>query len=487
VIRVLQAGPTLAALLVGVFLTGRLVIQLWSGQALNHVSGVWLALAQDTGDGIFYRALSESGEYGGTRYFPLLFLVIAAFMRAGFEPVTAGHSAVIISTAVLVSGIFAALLSLGVRRVHAAVGVALAMAPYFVQQSIESIRAEPLAAGLVMWGAAGVGRRIRGIDDRPWAATAAGCFALAFAAKPTAVYGGLAAVLALAGAGRRSDARRIAVLCVALWCSVLLVIHVLSDGRATESFRACALAGGSVAQVLTPHNLLASLSRLLASRLITAMLTVSMATSFIARGWPELPTWLLAGATGASVITLGTEGTILANQIVEPHIAAAVFLTWGLSRAFKGASPLVLSGFLAWAAAQNARDLQGQWKTAAPQDVRIRRSAAIAAASRCPVPWLSESPLLPVLGGRRPLLLDPFALRVASLRHPELTLDLVQRIQRREFGCVVLEYDPATEGGRGWYRNVHFGLPVIDAVTTHYRFNESVGGYRFYVRPEDGD
>ena len=67
-------------------------LALTSGDGLNSVSGVWLTLARDAREGVFYRALEASGQYGGTRYFPLLFLLIAALMRAGVPPVAAGHA-----------------------------------------------------------------------------------------------------------------------------------------------------------------------------------------------------------------------------------------------------------------------------------------------------------------------------------------------------------------------------------------------------------
>jgi hypothetical protein len=66
------------------------IVSLKSGTYLNLGSGVWLALARDTHDGVFYRPLWSGAEYGGTRYFPILFVATAALMRAGIAAVPAG-------------------------------------------------------------------------------------------------------------------------------------------------------------------------------------------------------------------------------------------------------------------------------------------------------------------------------------------------------------------------------------------------------------
>ena len=59
------------------------IVCLTSGTYLNLGSGVWLALARDTYDGVFYRPLWNGAEYGGTRYFPMLFVPIAGLSCRG--------------------------------------------------------------------------------------------------------------------------------------------------------------------------------------------------------------------------------------------------------------------------------------------------------------------------------------------------------------------------------------------------------------------
>src|SRR5574339_128215 len=78
------------AALTAIVLVADAAVSIASGTYLNLGSGVWLALARDTYEGVFYRPLWNGAEYGGTRYFPMLFVPIAGLMRAGMAAVPAG-------------------------------------------------------------------------------------------------------------------------------------------------------------------------------------------------------------------------------------------------------------------------------------------------------------------------------------------------------------------------------------------------------------
>src|SRR5262249_61590495 len=104
------------------------------------------------------------------------------------------------------------------------------------------------------------------------------------------------------------------------------------------------------------------------------------------------------------------------------------------------------------------------------------RDAARNAASGCNGVLLSESPLVPVVAGRRIIVLDPFAFRTAAVARPELARDLAERIDRHEFGCVILEYNPWSAVGVGWYERIDFGTAVDHALRPGYRFLGGVDG-----------
>jgi hypothetical protein len=83
----------LAAAALGVTTAARLPAAWASGNALNHVSGAWMALAEDLAHGQFYRPILDPElGYGGTRWFPLAFAAHAALRVAGLDLVTAGYA-----------------------------------------------------------------------------------------------------------------------------------------------------------------------------------------------------------------------------------------------------------------------------------------------------------------------------------------------------------------------------------------------------------
>src|SRR6202521_3110166 len=49
----------------------------WNARYLTPTNGVWLALATDLKDGLFYRPLLSPVGYGGARYFSLFFFLFS--------------------------------------------------------------------------------------------------------------------------------------------------------------------------------------------------------------------------------------------------------------------------------------------------------------------------------------------------------------------------------------------------------------------------
>jgi hypothetical protein len=480
--RFLRAAPIAGAILAVVILCIHAWLALPRGAGVNLVSGVWLALASDTRNGVFYRALAGSGEYGGTRYFPLLFVLIAALLRAGVPAIMAGQLVSLAGGALLAVGAFRFVRALGCTAADAFVGAALTVAPYLVQQAIFAIRVEPLVAGLVLNGCVAVARRIRDLPARAWMLEASVWFALAVSAKPTAAYAGLAALLALAFSGRVRDAIRLAICCATGWAVTVGVIALASNGRAIVAFRACAFAGGSIWAVVQPR-FIASTARVViaASHLITAVFVLAgVALVGAADRWRSLPALLLLAASAAFLVAMGTGGTIVATQEIEPYAAAAMCLVWIASSdgRWRIAGPIVLAALLVWMGVQDVRAIQ---KIRAQANSVSARDAALEASAACDGTMLSESPLVPVVAGRRIVVLDPFAFRTASLAHPELSRELAASVDAHEFGCVILEYDPRSPVAAGWYKQIDFGTTVIDAVVRSYRFRGAFDRYRVYT------
>ena len=105
----------LAAALV-ILTAARLPAAFESGNALNHVSGAWMTLADDLSRGTFYRPLlaPELG-FGGTRFFPLAFVLHAGLLRLGVPLLAAGYALSTVAGALLLAASFLLLRRLGLR------------------------------------------------------------------------------------------------------------------------------------------------------------------------------------------------------------------------------------------------------------------------------------------------------------------------------------------------------------------------------------
>ena len=474
--------PIVIAIAVGVFCVHAVVAS--GGGYLNYVSGIWLALANDLQHGVFYRELMTDGGYGGTRYFPLFFVVIAAFMRLGASALAAGCLASALTAIVLTSGMYALVRGLGGTRTIAGLFAASAISSYFVQQTLFEVRADVLAAALNTWGLAFL---LRGWEPaagrRPAPALSALCFTLALAAKVTSLAIPVAAVAGLLVAGRLRLAIAVSWRLMAGGVLFLALVYLTSDGRAIESWRACMFAGtdagGTFGSVLDGYFLrMTRYSHLLKALLAIAVGAIAFATwrayrERNASGWRSAGfiATLFAGATGSTALLLSSPGTVPSNQMVEWVLMVLVvlaFLAFAQPRLAR-AVVVAVSVVTLWASWQDVARLRQTWQTrptAAEAAERERLLARVAAASG---PVLAESPLWPVVASGDVFMLDPFALRVVMQSRQDIERDLSGRVERRMFPMVILQFDPTTPIGRGYYPHVNFGWPFMEKILANYR------------------
>jgi small basic protein len=450
------------------------------------VAGVWVGQAQDGVHGVFYRPLLDDAGYGGSRYFPLFFAAIAALMRAGVPAMAAGFAVSLASVAPLFIGLLRLFAALGTSRATSATCALLAIAPHFVQETATAIRSDVLAVALVVWGLAAVARLA---DPRTTVRAgaiigAAVWLTLAFATKPTAIYGAGAAFVALAAVRRMADGWRVLLL-TALGCGAVLVFMQLgSRGRWFEAFQVSALAGSSWHAVVgsVPEVVRVILA---ASRLFTLTLAVATAAALVTlrRSGRTIPViWMVISAP-ATALVLATPGAVGTNHGIDVYVAAVVVLgtirftsaQWGRI-AHAGLAVLLMI-----AAGQNAARVARLDLPASGARLSLERQQLTALVFENAAPVLSELPQLVVAANRMPEVIDPFSLRVVSMAKPAVLDDLRAKLARRHYSRILLLEDPATVAGRGWYMHVHFGWPVIEAVLESYRYSGSIGVVRIYV------
>ena len=478
----------LAASVVG----ASLVIHAWHAVStaayVDFVTGVWLALANDLVHGVFYRDLFGPDGYGGTRYFPLFFASIGALMRLGLSPLASGFFVSAIAAALLVAGIR---LLLSRFRLPASMASAVAifvLAPRFVQQGLLAIRSDILAAALVVWGLACL---LPSFDEeRPNAKTlaaAAAFFTLAVATKVTSLYAPAAAIAALAWAARPGAAIRLGCMVAAGVMAMVAIVAAASGGRAIESWLACGFAGAGMGDWLRSVPS-AFFSQIIGpSRVFTSVLLAGVAAwlvMILSRG-PKMLIVAFPVTIAATAAVLASPGTSYTNQLMDALAVSVVIVGWTLARYPRLRQPAALVLLLLAVAAarqslapvMNEALRQRAWQVSAEREDLVREMTA----RRAPV--LSESPELLALAGVRPYLLDPFTLRVLSIRRPDLLRHLQQNLDARQFSRVVLMYDPESPAGRGWYTNVDFGWPIVSRILANYELAEVKAGLRVY-RPK---
>jgi hypothetical protein len=472
--------PLTAAVIV--FALAALAAHAWqalAGAYLSYVSGIWLALGRDLSAGLFYRDLLSDVGYGGTRYFPLFFSVIALFLRLGVAPLAAGWMASAGAALILASGLFRVGRALQLPRdVALLLGVG-GLAPYFVQQTLFEVRADVLAAGLDLWGLSYIvpawsERDVRA-GVRPGAAAFA--FVLAFATKVTSLAVPMSVVAGLIVTRRRTAARLLVLWMFAGLLLFFVAAAVLSGGRAIASWRACMFAGSGAGG--TVSNLLAGEFIALAgySHFLTVLLVVVvaalLAAAIVERGdgsfWNQ--TILFGGVFAATAFTLSSPGTVPSNQVVEwIEVSLVVLASVAAFRdRLRGPVVGVVAALIVWASVQDVVRVRDLWELRETRTTVATRQEIVDRVAKASGPVLAESALWPVLAGQQAYLLDPFALRVVFESRPDIFHDLTTRVDARSFPIVIFQVDPTTERGRGYYEHVNFGWPATERILANYR------------------
>jgi len=470
-----------------------------SGNALNHVSGAWMALADDLAHGLLYRPVRDPAlGFGGTRFFPLTFALEAVLFRAGLPLVVAGQ------LLALAAGLSAALgaahfLRRAGHTLPAAAGLgALPLAGFAGQLGLASARGDLPAAALSIWGLSCL------LPDprRPGARTvgkggiAAVLFVLAFLAKPTALAAAAAGTAFLWRSGERGPAVRLTMR-VAVGCALALAaVDVLSAGRFHELLGGLGTGGAHLAGLV--HAPL-RLAEVMVREDPAGLVLLAAAGSALLGRHPSAaarsPALLLASLWLASSLAtvlavLASPGTGV-NHLLELEAAAALLAgsalspprtrlagPGGLSRLVSAAAALAAAVSLFTSAAAWRRDRAGS-------RIAEAREALDAAREGAPAPLLSEDPLVPLLGGERPFALDAWMLRIEADRDPTVAAALVERLRSGGFRAVVLLRAVDAPDAEEWFSH-ELGSAALAEIRQRWRPALAVGPYHVYRFAEAG-
>jgi hypothetical protein len=457
----------LTSIAIPAMLVVRLVLNFRHQYFLTHVEGVWLACAYDFMHGVFYRPLSSSLGYGGTRYFPLYFVLTGVLSKPLGSLATAGialSGAAVVLTLVAVKIL---LRRMNVGLLLSAAGVTAILGVATTQQALLGAKGDSLAAALNLWGIVlCVGSQTRRVSLY----FASLLFTLAFAAKLTTVFGVAAVFLAWILARRYKEAVQLATATACGCILVLAAMYVASGGRVFAIFRACAGGGGSVSYTLqAPLHLL---SKALDVDPVFLLFLVP-ATVFGVYYFREHKTDILpiyfALALLVTTVIFGSLG-IGINHLFELQIAAVLLLVVAISRA--PALAEVGTGLLALglvvAIVPTSQGLHGDLTRPSFRSDSSEVLRRLPADDR---PVLAENPLIVINSNKAPYLLDPFMFRIVALKHPELAGDLWAKMEHQRFAAIVLERDPASAEGKTWYTDTHFGGEFLRDLHAQYAFS----------------
>ncbi len=442
---------------------------------LDHVAGVWIALAADVKDGVFYRPLFGERGYGGTRYFPLEFVLHGALLKLGGDPEITGYALSLLETLALLAGVYLLLRRLGVDTFLASCSAGCVLAGNSAQYGLLTIRGDLLPAALNVWGLVILSGPALSF---PWLGLAALLFTLAFSAKVTTVFGLGVIFLYFQLSGRSKPAWHLLGLTACGFAAVVGVMYLASDGRVFEIMKACASGGATLADVWSsPVRLFYQAMGQDAGSLSYLVLGSAALLATPAKAWAEIPP-LLFLATAATTLGIFISPGTNFNHFVDLHVASIVMLATWLARAERQNASF---GVAALAAATLIASMLAYYSLS--QDQMPRRflfTRALNVIGNTQAPILAEHPLLPILAGQHPYLLDPFLFRVLWERDPSFAEPLWKKLKEKQFSAVVLQDDPSTPRGQRWYTFFHFGPEFIRRLDENYELVSKMGGQYVY-------
>jgi len=424
-----------SAVLLALLTLARVFVGWCNATDLTPTSGTFTALAVDLKHGVFYRPLYGDLGYGGTRYFPLHFVLHAALLELGMGPEAAGHFLEAVAAFALLFGMYRILCQLNVDRMLAGCISVLLLAPETSQLAILAIRGDLLPAALNILG---VSICMTPSFTRRHLLGASLLFTLAFSAKMTTLFGVAAVFLFFALSGRIRKALEI-VLVTGLGCAGVIAIMLLaSGGRVLTVLRACAAAAGYNPSLGIVHLALFP-GIWLPVGLPFIILGCAALFALPRRRLTSVPAILFVLTALATAILLGAIGTTF-NHFIDLHVAALiVFAAWlcdgeTTQRDFGMA-------VLCFAALFSLSPLA--WKLRHEDSVPYSQAyrQALQFIGKQDKPILADNPLIPVLGGQQPYVLDLFMFNALAEKTPSFAQPMADAIRQRQFAAVILEDD----------------------------------------------
>jgi len=304
------------------------------------------------------------------------------------------------------------------------------------------VKGDLLAAALNLWGIY-FGLRYARARSPLVLCCCAGALLGAFLTKFTALLGAVAVCAWLIRRGERRQAVALAALLAALAAGALALIQWASDGRALASFRAVASGGARPGYALGAPLWFLLVALQDPVFLIIVAVAALYAAALVRNARVSFPVgyFLLAAAGTLAIFTSpGTDS----NHFTDLLGAAVLLLGWQLTFEAGPPSPrpavalaVALAGLTALTWVPGMISIKSLIEKGGRPE-RWKVAAIVQALGPQRHDLLSENPILPVMAGQRPRVLDPFNLRLLARDRPDVAAEFTRRMSDASFGAVVL-------------------------------------------------
>lgn len=417
------------------------LVMAWSTDAmLGSGAGAFLTLAIDLTHGIFYRPLLDEAGIGGTRYFPLVFVINAWLIRTGLNPVTAGRLIAVISAGALIWAALRVLEELDVPRAWARALAPLTLCSSPGVFALTTIRGDLLPAALDLWGVVFAIRALRR-DRLVDVGASIVFFVLAILAKASAAYAMAAMALALVLNGRPRRALMLAAGTLLAAAILLVLANVASDGRMLESMRACMFGGGLSNTLRAPMSAVYVLIR---QDPLCSLLLIFFFVSLLNLpwdGWKEPLTCLALASLAMTVFLFASPGVDI-NHLLDFYVVTTLFIGYQIvrGRLFPALATRAIAVGVAFTMFAAYLDLRHSML-----DGEISHRAAVRALVRHVridgKPILASDGFIPSVEGERSFMLDNWMFQMLRKGDPRFDAALQTKLAQRYFGAVVLQTD----------------------------------------------
>jgi hypothetical protein len=466
-----------ASILLILSLAARLITSWENFGDLDTPSGVWATMAVDlASDGTLYRPVVSPLGYGGTRYAPLHPVVQAGLIRLGMTAVSSGYLIALISTLSVVAALCVLIRQMGVSPLLAAITALLAMSANCYLEGIAKIHGDPLALALELWGLVLLVRLADRPTDSPlgWLMLLSIFFSLALSAKITGVFALTAGLAWLALRGQRREAIQLFIAWTIGVAVLVLATQWASHGRAISVFRESVAGGGGITALLEgPRRFFGAMIHF--DRVTFGFWIFALAVLMTDRTWKSLPALLFIITTAGTMVIFGSPGTGI-NHLMSMQAASIFVLGAGLAQARPLRLPavaaaltlLALGSINCW---KQAIELRGDHEKENLQAILsdIRRSSVTG-------PIYANNPLLPILAGQRPYLLDGFMARMMRQKDPASAAKLWDDLEHARFSAVITHSHPT-----GWSDVVTDDALIASHLAGEYHLFSTHGTAQVYL------